>query len=94
MTKEERALRAQDNHDLTQGPITKKILLFALPTIAGNLFQPSAEVPRQTPFRKVCSLLINDSRKNLLIFTILSNISIIKQGQFKPKNMWIVKNDL
>ena len=39
MTKEERALRAQDNHDLTQGPITKKILLFALPTIAGNLFQ-------------------------------------------------------
>ena len=39
MTKEEKALRAQENHDLTQGPITKKILLFALPTIAGNLFQ-------------------------------------------------------
>ena len=39
MTKEERAQRAQENHDLTQGPITKKILLFALPTIAGNLFQ-------------------------------------------------------
>ena len=39
MTKEEKLLRAQDNHDLTQGPITKKILLFALPTIAGNLFQ-------------------------------------------------------
>ena len=39
MTKEERLLRAQDNHDLTQGHITKKILLFALPTIAGNLFQ-------------------------------------------------------
>ena len=39
MTKEEKVLRAQENHDLTQGPITKKILLFALPTIAGNLFQ-------------------------------------------------------
>jgi len=39
MTNEERVLRAKDNHDLTQGNITKKILLFALPTIAGNLFQ-------------------------------------------------------
>jgi len=39
MTKEEKALRAQENHDLTQGPITRKILLFALPIIAGNLFQ-------------------------------------------------------
>ena len=39
MTKEERALRAHDNRDLTQGPITKKILLFALPIMAGNLFQ-------------------------------------------------------
>ena len=39
MTKEEKLLRAQENHDLTQGNITKKILLFALPTIAGNLFQ-------------------------------------------------------
>ena len=29
MTKEERALRAQDNRDLTQGPIFKKIILFA-----------------------------------------------------------------
>ncbi len=39
MTREERALKAQENHDLTRGPITEKILLFALPTIAGNLFQ-------------------------------------------------------
>ncbi len=39
MTKEEKLLRAKDNHDLTQGPITKKIVLFALPIIAGNLFQ-------------------------------------------------------
>ena len=39
MTKEERALRAQDNRDLTQGPIMKKIILFALPIMAGNLFQ-------------------------------------------------------
>ncbi len=39
MTKEEKVLREQENHDLTRGPITKKILLFALPTVAGNLFQ-------------------------------------------------------
>ena len=39
MTKEERALRAQVNHDLTTGNITQKILLFAIPTILGNLFQ-------------------------------------------------------
>ena len=39
MTKEERALRARDNRDLTQGPIMKKIILFALPIMAGNLFQ-------------------------------------------------------
>ena len=39
MTKEERALRAQDNRDLTCGPIFKKIILFALPIMAGNLFQ-------------------------------------------------------
>ena len=39
MTKEESALRAQDNRDLTQGPIFKKIILFALPIMAGNLFQ-------------------------------------------------------
>ena len=39
MTKEERALRAHDNRDLTRGSITKKIILFALPIMAGNLFQ-------------------------------------------------------
>ena len=39
MSNEARALREQDSHDLTQGPITKKILLFAVPTILGNLFQ-------------------------------------------------------
>ncbi len=39
MTKEERALRAHDNRDLTQGPIVKKMILFALPIILGNLFQ-------------------------------------------------------
>ena len=39
MTKEERAIRIQANQDLTQGPITKKIVLFALPIMAGNLFQ-------------------------------------------------------
>ncbi len=50
MTKEERRarqarrqdaheLRAQENRDLTSGSITKKILLFALPIMAGNLFQ-------------------------------------------------------
>ena len=39
MTKEERALRARDNRDLTQGSITKKIILFALPIMLGNLFQ-------------------------------------------------------
>lgn len=31
--------RAADNRDLTRGPITRKILLFSLPIIAGNLFQ-------------------------------------------------------
>ena len=39
MTKEERELRARDNRDLTRGSITKKILLFALPIMLGNLFQ-------------------------------------------------------
>ena len=39
MTKEERLLRAADRRDLTQGPITKKIILFSLPIILGNLFQ-------------------------------------------------------
>ena len=39
MTKEERALRARDNRDLTQGSIPKKIILFALPIMLGNLFQ-------------------------------------------------------
>ena len=39
MTKEERELRSRDNRDLTQGPIFKKIILFALPIMAGNLFQ-------------------------------------------------------
>ncbi len=39
MTKEERALRAQENRDLTRGNITKKIILFALPIMLGNLFQ-------------------------------------------------------
>ncbi len=39
MTKEERELREHDDHDLTQGNITKKIILFALPIMLGNLFQ-------------------------------------------------------
>ncbi len=39
MTKEERLLRAADRRDLTQGPIAKKIILFSLPIILGNLFQ-------------------------------------------------------
>ncbi len=39
MTKEERALRAHENRDLTRGSIFKKIILFALPIMAGNMFQ-------------------------------------------------------
>ena len=39
MNKEARLLRAADKRDLTQGPITKKIFLFSLPIILGNLFQ-------------------------------------------------------
>ena len=39
MTREERALRAHENRDLTRGNIFKKIILFALPIMAGNLFQ-------------------------------------------------------
>jgi len=39
LTKEEKALRAKENRDLTRGSITKKLLLFSLPIIAGNLFQ-------------------------------------------------------
>ena len=39
MTKEERLLRAADRRDLTRGPITKKLALFSLPIIFGNLFQ-------------------------------------------------------
>ena len=34
-----RALRERDRQDLTTGHITQKILLFAIPTILGNLFQ-------------------------------------------------------
>lgn len=39
MPADSKTLRAQDNHDLTRGSITKKIVLFSLPIIAGNLFQ-------------------------------------------------------
>ncbi len=39
MNKEARLQRAADRRDLTQGPITKKIIIFALPIIFGNLFQ-------------------------------------------------------
>ena len=39
MTKEEKELRARDNRDLTTGSIWKKIIIFSLPIIAGNLFQ-------------------------------------------------------
>ena len=39
MTKSERLQRAAERRDLTQGPITKKIILFSLPIIFGNLFQ-------------------------------------------------------
>ena len=39
MTKEERLSQAADRRDLTQGPITKKLILFSLPIILGNLFQ-------------------------------------------------------
>ncbi len=39
MTKEQKLARAQENRDLTTGSITKKIILFSLPIIAGNLFQ-------------------------------------------------------
>ena len=39
MTKEQKLIRAQENRDLTSGNITRKIILFALPIIAGNLFQ-------------------------------------------------------
>lgn len=39
MDKEARRLRAADKRDLTQGPITKKIFMFSLPIIFGNLFQ-------------------------------------------------------
>ena len=39
MNKEERLQRSAERRDLTQGPITKKIVLFSLPIIFGNLFQ-------------------------------------------------------
>ncbi len=39
MDKQARLLRAADRRDLTSGPITKKIILFSLPIILGNLFQ-------------------------------------------------------
>ena len=39
MNKSERLQRAAERRDLTQGPITKKIILFSLPIIFGNLFQ-------------------------------------------------------
>ena len=39
MTKVEREQRARENRDLTRGSIFKKLLLFALPIMAGNLVQ-------------------------------------------------------
>ena len=39
MTREEKLLRAADRRDLTCGPIAKKLILFSLPIILGNLFQ-------------------------------------------------------
>ena len=39
MTKTERLQNAAERRDLTQGPITRKIILFSLPIIFGNLFQ-------------------------------------------------------
>ena len=39
MTQTDRLQRAAERRDLTQGPITKKIILFSIPIIFGNLFQ-------------------------------------------------------
>ncbi len=39
MTSEEKKLRAAENADLTRGPIAKKLMLFSLPIILGNLAQ-------------------------------------------------------
>lgn len=39
MNQEERALRSAENADLTRGPILRKLLLFSLPIILGNLAQ-------------------------------------------------------
>ena len=39
MNRQARLQRAAENRDLTRGPITKKILIFSLPIILGNLFQ-------------------------------------------------------
>ncbi len=39
MNRQARLQSAAENRDLTRGPITKKILIFSLPIILGNLFQ-------------------------------------------------------
>jgi Na+-driven multidrug efflux pump len=39
MNSEARKMQAAENADLTRGPITKKLLLFSLPIIMGNLAQ-------------------------------------------------------
>lgn len=39
MDRETRQLRAAEKRDLTRGPITRKIIVFSLPIILGNLFQ-------------------------------------------------------
>ncbi len=39
MNRQGRLQSAAENRDLTRGPITKKILIFSLPIILGNLFQ-------------------------------------------------------
>ena len=40
------------NRDLTQGPVTKSMLLFALPMILGNLLQQSRPWRRWAPLTR------------------------------------------
>ena len=77
MTKEERELRAHENRDLTRGPITKKILLFALPIMAGNLFQQlynvvdSWVVGNYAANGTACLAAVNASFPIMLLFNAL-----------------------
>ena len=77
MDKEARRLRAADMRDLTQGPITKKILRFSAPIILGNLFMQfynvvdSVVVGNFAADGTHCLAAVNASFATMMVFNAL-----------------------